>query len=92
MHINTKISVNIEYPYMQRVKIKELSPCTLMGAWSLRKRVELNRLRFSRFNFKIKRKKETLSEECLVGKIITKVKSCCFYSTHHYKHIPCQQA
>nr|DAO50774.1 MAG TPA: hypothetical protein [Caudoviricetes sp.] len=54
--------------------------------------VELNRLRFSRFNFKIKRKKETLSEECLVGKIITKVKSCCFYSTHHYKHIPCQQA
>nr|DAM88265.1 MAG TPA: hypothetical protein [Caudoviricetes sp.] len=35
MHINTKISVNIEYPYMQRVKIKELSPCTLMDAWSL---------------------------------------------------------
>nr|DAO50775.1 MAG TPA: hypothetical protein [Caudoviricetes sp.] len=27
MHINTKISVNIEYPYMQRVKIKELPPC-----------------------------------------------------------------
>lgn len=76
MHINTKISVNIEYPYMQRVKIKELSPCTLMGTWSLRKkRVELNRLRFSRFNFKIKRKKETLSEESLVGKIITKVKN-----------------